>query len=74
MWNYVGLVRTRNRLSRAQSMLKQLQSNIDNFYQNSKITKEVLELRNGIQAANAIVNAALESRESRGTHYLEDCE
>tara|TARA_B100000029_G_C16878990_1_gene705952 strand:- start:355 stop:522 length:168 start_codon:yes stop_codon:yes gene_type:complete len=55
-------------------MLKQLQSNIDNFYQNSKITKEVLELRNGIQAANAIVNAALESRESRGTHYLEDCE
>ena len=43
-------------------------------YQNSKITKEVLELRNGIQAANSIVNAALESRESCGTHYLEDNE
>ena len=39
MWNYVGLIRTRSRLSRAQSMLKQLQSNIDSFYQNSKITK-----------------------------------
>ena len=74
MWNYVGLIRTRSRLSRAQSMLKQLQSNIDSFYQNSKITKEVLELRNGIQSANAIVNAALESRESCGTHYLEDNE
>ena len=74
MWNYVGLVRTRSRLSQAQSMLKQLQSSIDSFYQKSKITKEVIELRNGVQAANAIIIAALESRESRGTHYLEETE
>ena len=71
MWNYVGLVRTRSRLLRAQSVLKQLQSNIDSFYQKSKINKEILELRNGIQAANAITAAAIEARESRGTHYIE---
>ena len=74
MWNYVGLIRTRTRLSRAHSVLKQLQSNIETFYQNAKITKEIIELHNGIQTANAIILAALESRDSCGSHYLEETE
>ena len=48
MWNYVGLIRTRSRLHRAQVILKHLQSDIETFYQKAKLTKEILELRNNI--------------------------
>jgi L-aspartate oxidase len=71
MWNYVGLVRTRERLHRAQLILRNLQHDIEQFYQTAKLTPEIIGLRNGIQAAVAITNAALEDRVSRGCHYVE---
>ena len=70
MWNYVGLVRTRERLDRAQRILRNLQYDIDNFYQKAKLTPEIIGLRNGIQTAIAITSAALEDRVSRGCHYI----
>ena len=70
MWNYVGLVRTRERLDRAQRILRNLQHDIDNFYQKAKLTPEIIGLRNGIQTAIAITSAALEDRVSRGCHYI----
>ena len=72
MWNYVGLVRTRDRLSRAKLILRHLQSEIEEFYQKAKITREILELRNGVQTALSVISATLESRESRGTHYIQE--
>ena len=71
MWNYVGLIRTRERLQRAQQILKNLQHDIETFYQKTKLTPQIISLRNGIQTAVAINSAALEDRVSRGCHYLE---
>ena len=71
MWNYVGLIRTRERLHRAQLILRNLQHDIEQFYQTAKLTPEIIGLRNGIQAAVAVTNAALEDRVSRGCHYVE---
>ena len=74
MWNYVGLIRTRDRLIRARTILKHLQSEIEVFYQKAKMTREILELRNGVQTALSVVSATLESRESRGTHFIQETE
>jgi L-aspartate oxidase len=72
MWNYVGLIRTKQRLFRAHTILRHLQTEIDQFYRNAKMTKEILQLRNGVQTAIAVTAATMESRESRGTHYLHE--
>lgn len=70
MWNYVGLVRTRQRLLRATTILRHLQTELEHFYQKAKMTKEMIQLRNGVQTAIAVTSATLESRTSRGTHYI----
>ena len=71
MWNYVGLIRTRERLHRAQDILRNLQYDVEKYYQTSKLTPEIIGLRNGIQVAVAITSSALEDRTSKGCHYVE---
>lgn len=70
MWNYVGLVRTRPRLLRARTILRHLQTEIEQFYQEAKLSRNVLELRNGVQTAIAVAQATLEAPVSKGTHYI----
>ena len=71
MWNYVGIIRTEERLERAVSDLNYLNHRIEKFYRNTSLNKELLELRNGIQAALIITQAAKQNRTSRGCHYKE---
>jgi L-aspartate oxidase len=70
MWNYVGLFRTKPRLLRAKKMLHELQIETEQFYKKAKLTREIIELRNGIETAIAVTNAALEAPVSRGAHYI----
>ncbi|MBC8213423.1 MAG: L-aspartate oxidase [Candidatus Marinimicrobia bacterium] len=72
MWNYVGLVRTRPRMLRAKTILRHLQTEFEQFYQKAKLTDDIIGLRNGIQTAIAVIDATIEARESRGTHYLKN--
>jgi len=72
MWNYVGLVRTRKRLDRAQQILRELHLEVGRFYARSELSEGLIGLRHGIQAALVILLAALEARESRGCHYRAD--
>ena len=72
MWNYVGLVRTRQRLNRATTILRHLQNEIEQFYQRARMNKDILQLRNGIITAIAVTNATIEDRVSRGAHYIEN--
>jgi L-aspartate oxidase len=69
MWNYVGLVRDTQRLSRAFKMLHELKIEIDSFYSSCKLTPELLGLRNGIQTALLITEGAIRNRRSIGCHY-----
>lgn len=69
MWNYVGIARTEEGLERAVLDLNYLKHRIEKFYRNVKLSKELLELRNGVQSALIIAEAAKQNRESRGCHY-----
>lgn len=70
MWNYVGIVRTPERLERAVADLEYLNRRIEKFYRNAHLGKEKIELRNGVQAALIIAQAAMKNRASRGCHYI----
>ncbi|MCX6153109.1 MAG: L-aspartate oxidase [Candidatus Kapabacteria bacterium] len=72
MWNYVGLIRTRGRLLRARTILRHLQTEIEQFYLKAKMTRDVIELRNSVQTAIAVASATYEARVSCGTHFLID--
>ena len=72
MWNYVGLVRSAKRLKRARSILRELQMEIEYFYERTQLSDDIIGLRNGCQASLAVLFAALENRTSRGGHFRID--
>lgn len=72
MWNYVGLVRTHQRMDRAKQTLRHLQTEVEQFYKKAKMTRSMIELRNGVQTALAVTHASSEDRISRGAHYVKE--
>jgi L-aspartate oxidase len=72
MWHYVGLVRSGDRLSRAIRELRHLQNEIEMFYRRTKLSDGLIGLRNAIEAALIIAQAARHNRQSLGCHYRTD--
>ena len=72
MWHYVGLVRSAERLSRAIRELRHLWNEIETFYRTTKLDDGLIGLRNAVEVALIVAQAARHNRQSRGCHYRQD--
>ena len=72
MWHYVGLVRSGDRLSRAIRELRHMQNEIETFYRHTKLSDGLIGLRNAVEVALVVAQAARHNRQSRGCHYRVD--
>ena len=72
MWDYVGIVRSNNRLERAQRRILNLSQEIEYLYKKTKVFNDIIELRNIISTAGMIIKSALLRKESRGLHFTID--
>ncbi len=72
MWHYVGLVRSSDRLSRAIRELRHMQNEIETFYSVTKLSDGLIGLRNAVEVALIVAQAARHNRQSRGCHFRSD--
>ncbi len=70
MWNYAGIVRSPRRLTRARRILLELREEVQSFYRDCRVSRDLVDLRNAVQTALLVVHAASLNPESRGSHYV----
>jgi len=72
MSNYVGIVRSNERLRRAKRRLDVIREEIASYYWKYPISRDLIELRNLSLVADLTVRSAQMRHESRGLHYSTD--
>jgi L-aspartate oxidase len=72
MWDYVGIMRTTKRLERARTRVATLEREIQEYYWNFSVDRQLLELRNLATVARLVIACALQRHESRGLHAIAD--
>ena len=72
LWNYVGIIRKTRRMVRAFNDLWRMKREVDHFYRDAKIRRDLLELRNAIQTAILVTRSAFKNKNSFGCHHRVD--
>ena len=70
MWNYAGIVRSGRRLTRARRILLELREEVQSFYSDCRLSRELIDLRSAVQTALLVVHAATLNPRSKGCHYM----
>jgi L-aspartate oxidase len=73
MWDYVGIVRSDERLEIARKRMRVIRESIEAYYWSYRLTPDLIELRNIGLEGDLIIRCAILRRESRGLHYNVDC-
>ena len=74
MWNYVGLVKTDARLSRAEGILHELNRGIESFYRKADLSDELIGLRHATLSALLVLEASQRNTKSLGCYLRDDLE
>ncbi len=72
MWDYVGIVRSEERLKKALKRFKIIVEDVEEILSKEKITREQIEIRNLAYLGLLTTFSALQRKESRGLHYNKD--
>lgn len=72
MTQLCGISRNTERLTAAKEVMDALNAHIKKFYWNYYITRDFLEVRNIATVASIIIESALQRKESRACHFMED--
>ncbi|MBP9681548.1 MAG: L-aspartate oxidase [Bacteriovorax sp.] len=69
MWNYVGLTRSKDRLSRAEAMFNELSDEINRFYKDASLVDSLIGLRNAVEVAQQVLMASRRNTQSIGCFF-----
>ncbi len=69
MWDYVGILRTNERLALAAERLTAVAEGVKNFYYSRPLSYDSIELHNLATVSRLVVACAQKRKESRGLHY-----
>jgi len=72
MWDYVGIVRSDDRLEAARRFIHYISQEVDKFYRANPVRRDVIEVRNLTLLATIVIRSAMTRLESRGLHYNSD--
>lgn len=72
MSDYLGIVRTNERMQRASRRLDILHEETEQLYERTEVSPQLCELRNLITVGYLIVKGASFRKESRGLHFNTD--
>ena len=72
MSDYLGIVRSEDRLAMSSQRINIIHRNIEHYYLSQPVSYAIVELRNLAQVASLIIRAASRRKESRGLHYIVD--
>ncbi len=72
MRDYVGIVRSNDRLNKAITHLDMIYNEVEELYRTSKITTTLCELRNMVNVAHLIIGQSLNRKENKGGYFNVD--
>jgi L-aspartate oxidase len=72
MSDFVGIVRSQDRLKMAHERVKMILKSIESYYLSQPASHAIVELRNMALVAELIIRSASRRKESRGLHYVID--
>lgn len=72
MWDYVGIVRSDERLGIARNRMNQIRETVDRLYIEYGVSADMVELRNIALVSGLIIESAIMRKESRGLHFNAD--
>lgn len=72
MWDYVGIVRSDERLSIARKRMRQISDTVQKLRAEHGVTADMVELENIALVSTLVIESALRRKESRGLHFNSD--
>ncbi len=69
MWDYVGIVRSDERLGIASQRIRQIRDTVERIYSLYGASADMVELRNIALVSSLVIESARRRKESRGLHY-----